>query len=234
MANWLREDPKGTKKFEVGTRILPRLATLTHEGWEHVAQFSQLLKAHHLVSAEILYSAHHGIAATTELEHMRAERIHDEALSQGVDEAQIVVAREGFEQWHNEDADEGWKSFSSTRRNVCFRPIADISGYGHLAPMADHCCASKGQELEKLARQADSAASCIIVLVINAVMFFLEFGAGIVAGSTALMADATDMLGDALVYWRQHLCPPLGVPLESGCGDVPRASSSLRSPSASS
>jgi len=31
-------------------------------------------------------------------------------------------------------------------------------------------------------------------------MFVLEFGAGMVAGSTALMADATDMLGDALVY----------------------------------
>ena len=31
-------------------------------------------------------------------------------------------------------------------------------------------------------------------------MFFLEFGAGIFAGSTALMADAMDMLGDALVY----------------------------------
>lgn len=40
----------------------------------------------------------------------------------------------------------------------------------------------------------------VIVLVINAVMFFAEFGAGIVAGSAALMADATDMLGDAMVY----------------------------------
>ena len=30
-------------------------------------------------------------------------------------------------------------------------------------------------------------------------MFFVEFGAGLLAGSTALMADATDMLGDALV-----------------------------------
>jgi cation diffusion facilitator family transporter len=66
--------------------------------------------------------------------------------------------------------------------------------------MADHCCASKGQELEKLARQADQRRVLVIVLVINAVMFILEFGAGIVAGSTALMADATDMLGDALVY----------------------------------
>lgn len=66
--------------------------------------------------------------------------------------------------------------------------------------MADHCCASKGQELERLARRADQRRVLVAVLAINAVMFFLEFGAGIFAGSTALMADATDMLGDALVY----------------------------------
>lgn len=40
----------------------------------------------------------------------------------------------------------------------------------------------------------------VIVLAINAAMFVLEFGAGVIAGSAALMADATDMLGDALVY----------------------------------
>ena len=66
--------------------------------------------------------------------------------------------------------------------------------------MADHCCASKGAELERLARQVDQRRVLVIVLIINAVMFVFEFGAGIVAGSTALMADATDMLGDALVY----------------------------------
>jgi cation diffusion facilitator family transporter len=66
--------------------------------------------------------------------------------------------------------------------------------------MADHCCASKGQELEKLARQADQRRVLVAVLVINALMFVLEFGAGMVAGSAALMADATDMLGDAFVY----------------------------------
>lgn len=66
--------------------------------------------------------------------------------------------------------------------------------------MADHCCASKGQELEKLARQADQRRVLVTVLVINAFMFVLEFGAGIIAGSAALMADATDMFGDALVY----------------------------------
>lgn len=66
--------------------------------------------------------------------------------------------------------------------------------------MADDCCSSKGQELERLARQADQRRVLVAVLLINAVMFVAEFGAGVVAGSTALMADATDMLGDALVY----------------------------------
>lgn len=39
-----------------------------------------------------------------------------------------------------------------------------------------------------------------IVLVINAIMFFVEGAAGLFAHSTSLLADALDMLGDALVY----------------------------------
>jgi cation diffusion facilitator family transporter len=39
-----------------------------------------------------------------------------------------------------------------------------------------------------------------IVLIVNAVMFFVEGVAGLTAHSTALLADALDMLGDALVY----------------------------------
>lgn len=66
--------------------------------------------------------------------------------------------------------------------------------------MADSCCSSKSSEIERLARQADQRRVLVTVLVINAVMFVLEFGAGVLAGSTALMADATDMLGDAMVY----------------------------------
>ena len=66
--------------------------------------------------------------------------------------------------------------------------------------MTDSCCSSKGNELERLAQRADQRRGLVTVLVINAVMFVLEFSAGVAAGSTALMADATDMLGDALVY----------------------------------
>lgn len=66
--------------------------------------------------------------------------------------------------------------------------------------MADSCCSSKAPEIERLARRADQRRVLVIVLLINAVMFVVGFGAGIVAGSTALMADATDMLGDAFVY----------------------------------
>jgi cation diffusion facilitator family transporter len=40
----------------------------------------------------------------------------------------------------------------------------------------------------------------ILVLAINAVLFVVEAAAGLVAHSTALLADSLDMLGDALVY----------------------------------
>jgi cation diffusion facilitator family transporter len=66
--------------------------------------------------------------------------------------------------------------------------------------MADSCCSAKSTEIERLARQADQRRVLVTVLVINAVMFAAEFGAGVIAGSAALMADAADMLGDALVY----------------------------------
>ena len=66
--------------------------------------------------------------------------------------------------------------------------------------MSAECCSAKSRELETLARQAGQRRVLIAVLAINAVMFVLEFGAGVIAGSTALMADASDMLGDALVY----------------------------------
>jgi cation diffusion facilitator family transporter len=40
----------------------------------------------------------------------------------------------------------------------------------------------------------------IIVLLINATMFALEFSAGLAANSTALLADSLDMLADAIIY----------------------------------
>lgn len=40
----------------------------------------------------------------------------------------------------------------------------------------------------------------IIVLLINAAMFVAEFSAGLVSGSTALLADSLDMLADAFIY----------------------------------
>lgn len=64
----------------------------------------------------------------------------------------------------------------------------------------DDCCSSRGQEISALGSQADVRRILQIVLVINLVMFAAEFTAGVLARSTALMADSVDMLGDALVY----------------------------------
>ena len=66
--------------------------------------------------------------------------------------------------------------------------------------MSDDCCSAKAADLKKLARAAGQRRVLIVVLAINAVMFVVEFGAGLAAGSTALMADAADMFADALVY----------------------------------
>jgi len=62
----------------------------------------------------------------------------------------------------------------------------------------DSCCQAKAGELEALwGRQAKTLW---VVLGINASMFGVEVVAGLLAASTALLADSTDMLGDALVY----------------------------------
>ena len=60
------------------------------------------------------------------------------------------------------------------------------------------CCNDKGCELDSLRARQGSVLKT--VLVINAVMFLVEAGAGLWANSTALLADSLDMLGDTLVY----------------------------------
>jgi cobalt-zinc-cadmium resistance protein CzcA len=64
----------------------------------------------------------------------------------------------------------------------------------------DECCSHKAGELELLARRKDQRRVLIIVLLINALMFAVEFIAGLIAASVSLMADAVDMFGDAMVY----------------------------------
>ena len=62
----------------------------------------------------------------------------------------------------------------------------------------DNCCQDKSLEMDRL-RERQSKILWI-VLVINLSMFALEVTGGLLAGSTALLADSLDMLGDALVY----------------------------------
>lgn len=63
--------------------------------------------------------------------------------------------------------------------------------------MAD-CCEDKSCAIDALREK--QGATLKIVLLINAVMFFVELGAGLLSGSTALLSDSLDNLGDALTY----------------------------------
>lgn len=60
------------------------------------------------------------------------------------------------------------------------------------------CCSDKECAIEVL--RARQGATLRIVLAINAVMFVVEFAAGLVARSTALLSDSLDNLVDATTY----------------------------------
>ncbi len=62
----------------------------------------------------------------------------------------------------------------------------------------DDCCTDKACAIEQLRRR--QTVTLRAVLLVNAAMFGVEFVAGLLAGSVALLADSLDMLGDALVY----------------------------------
>ena len=61
-----------------------------------------------------------------------------------------------------------------------------------------NCCNDSACEIEKLRDRQYGTLK--LVLFINLVMFFVEIIAGILANSTALLADSLDMLGDSIVY----------------------------------
>ena len=63
-----------------------------------------------------------------------------------------------------------------------------------MSGMSGACCDMRVDVPERQRRML------LVVLWINAAMFVAEFGAGVVAHSTALLADSVDMLGDAIVY----------------------------------
>ena len=108
IADWIEFGSRGQETFQVGNaNFAPGSTTLTHDGWEHLAAFAHILRAHPGVRAVILFSAYHGNQSTARLEHLRANRIHDEVLNQGVGGQQIAVAPEGYQAGHNSAKDEG-------------------------------------------------------------------------------------------------------------------------------
>lgn len=64
--------------------------------------------------------------------------------------------------------------------------------------MGINCCENKSDELVELQKKQEGVLK--IVLAVNALMFVVEMTSGVLARSTALMADSLDMLGDAGVY----------------------------------
>jgi Co/Zn/Cd efflux system component len=66
--------------------------------------------------------------------------------------------------------------------------------------MADCCCDPPPLKLDRHRGNDRYRRVLWIVLAINAIMFLVEIGAGLAAGSASLQADALDFLGDASNY----------------------------------
>src|SRR5689334_13899946 len=67
--------------------------------------------------------------------------------------------------------------------------------------MPDCCCTPPPLNLDPHRGRASAYRRVLwAVLAINAVMFVVEIGAGLAAGSASLQADALDFLGDAANY----------------------------------
>lgn len=66
--------------------------------------------------------------------------------------------------------------------------------------MSTHCCHASHNSPEDRQREARYRRVLWAVLGINAVMFCIEIGAGLAAGSVSLQADALDFLADAGNY----------------------------------
>jgi Co/Zn/Cd efflux system component len=66
--------------------------------------------------------------------------------------------------------------------------------------MADCCCTPPPLNLDSNRGNAGYRRVLWVVLAINTIMFLVEIGAGLAAGSASLQADALDFIGDAANY----------------------------------
>src|ERR1700722_11411640 len=66
--------------------------------------------------------------------------------------------------------------------------------------MADYCCTPSPVNLDRHQANPAYRRALWAVLAINGIMFLVEIGAGLAAGSASLQADALDFLGDAANY----------------------------------
>ena len=66
--------------------------------------------------------------------------------------------------------------------------------------MSAHCCEHDTPKPETVMNLARYRKVLWVALIVNAVMFAVEIGAGLQAGSLSLLADAVDFAGDALNY----------------------------------
>jgi len=90
IADWLNIETTDTRAFEIGDQTFaPNSVKLTPTGWSQLARFAQMMKGHPSLRAHLLVSEQIANASIRQLEEMRATRLRDEIIAQGVPQSRV-------------------------------------------------------------------------------------------------------------------------------------------------
>lgn len=125
IVDWLNSGPSSEQAIFVrDSNFKAGSATITREGWGHLAQLARVVKASRDMKALILFAPHHDDPSTLKLERLRADQIHEELLRLGVREQQVAIGREMFQAGENPTEEKGLKIILVKRRATAGEPSA--------------------------------------------------------------------------------------------------------------
>jgi hypothetical protein len=92
IVDWIKIKSSDTRSFQVSDRsFAPNSAEPTPDGWTHLAQLALIMKANSALTAQILVPVHAAHPAILRLEQMRAGRLRDELIRQGVPNERVTA-----------------------------------------------------------------------------------------------------------------------------------------------
>ena len=95
MTDWFDADNQQTFEFELSERsFAPGSAELSRTSVTRVSQLAGLTKTHPSLMVHILLPEYAESASNRQLDHQRAQRLHDEIVARGIDQSRVTIGNE--------------------------------------------------------------------------------------------------------------------------------------------